>query len=101
MSEPRKWDRHAILAEIRRQGMTLTGIARDAGLYDSACRAGILGMNRKGAQAIADALDRPFRELFADSYSRGRHDEQDRNRNGQRKASPKAPAETDAATVSS
>ncbi|MBW8320041.1 unnamed protein product [Ciceribacter sp. T2.26MG-112.2] len=75
MNTTAKWDRHQINAEIRRRGMTLTGIARDAGLYDSACRAGIIGASRAGAEAIAKALDVPFRELFPDSYTRGRHDE--------------------------
>jgi len=69
------WDRHAIKAEIGRRGMTLTGIALDAGLGESACRQGILGTNRTGAEAIAAALGIPFRELFPDSYSRGRHNE--------------------------
>ncbi|MCZ7499335.1 MULTISPECIES: helix-turn-helix domain-containing protein [unclassified Agrobacterium] len=71
----KKWDRHEILAEIRRRGMTLTGIARDAGLYASACRAGMIGASRPGAEAIASALGIGFRELFPDSYTRGRHDE--------------------------
>ena len=70
------WDRHAINAEVRRRGKTLTGIALDAGLSESACRQGIIGYNRRGAQAIAEALGLPFRELFPDSYTRGRHNEQ-------------------------
>ena len=69
------WDRHAINAEIKRRGMNLTGIATDAGLYPSACRQGIIGMSRRGAEAIADALNIPFRELFPDTYTRGRHSE--------------------------
>lgn len=85
---PKVWDRHAINAEIRRRGMTLTGIARDAGLYDSACRQGIIGLSRPGAEAIAAALGLPFRELFPDLYTRGRHDEG--------KLSPKGAPETSA-----
>ena len=42
------WDRHTILAEIRRRGMTLSGIAEDAGLEGSACRHGIARRNRNG-----------------------------------------------------
>ncbi|RUW38753.1 hypothetical protein EOA37_23080 [Mesorhizobium sp. M2A.F.Ca.ET.015.02.1.1] len=75
MNTPQVWDRHAISAEIRRRGMTLTGIAKDAGLYASACRQGLFGLSRPGAQAIADALDIPFRTLFPDQYPRGRHNE--------------------------
>ena len=70
-----KWDRVEINAELRRKGLTLTGIARDAGLYESACRQGIIGASRRGAEAIAKALGVPFREMFPDSYTRGRHDE--------------------------
>jgi Ner family transcriptional regulator len=70
-----KWDRHAINAEVRRRGMTLTGIAKDAGLHEAACRQGIIGMSRPGAEAIAKAIEVPFRDLFPDSYTRGRHEE--------------------------
>ena len=75
MNTPKVWDRHAINAEIRRKGMTLTGIARDANMYPSACRQGLMGLSRPGAEAIAAALGLPFRELFPTAYTRGRHDE--------------------------
>lgn len=78
------WDRPAIIAEVHRRGMTLTGIAKDAGLYASACRQGIGGQSRAGAQAIANALGIPFEELFPNSYMRGRHHRTDTNRNGSR-----------------
>lgn len=81
------WDRHAINAEIKRRGMNLTDIAIDAGLYSSACRQGIIGMSRRGAEAIAAALDIPFRELFPDSYTRGRHGEEKASSNGSRNTS--------------
>lgn len=83
------WDRHAINAEVRRQGMTLTGIARDAGLHESSCRQGIIGYNRRGAQAIADALGIHFRVLFPDLYSRGRHDEKKSSPNSSENGSAK------------
>jgi Ner family transcriptional regulator len=73
---PRKWDRHSIKAEIHRRGMTLSGIAEDAGLSVSACGHGLTGASRPGAEAIASALGIPFRELFPDSYSKGRHAEE-------------------------
>ncbi|TCP88960.1 Nlp family transcriptional regulator [Rhizobium sp. PP-CC-2G-626] len=74
MATTRKWDRQAIKTELLRQNKTLTGIARDAGLYASACRQGIIGASRPGAEAIAKALGVPFREMFPDSYTRGRHE---------------------------
>lgn len=65
------WDRNLILALIRQRGMTLSGIAEDAGLEGSVCRHGIAGRNRRGAQAIADALGIKFETLFPDYHSRG------------------------------
>ncbi|TFF20507.1 hypothetical protein E3C22_16490 [Jiella endophytica] len=70
---PAQWDRHSIKAEIHRRGMSLSGIARDAGLPESACRLALMGMNRKGADAIAAALGIPFDTLFpADMFVRSR-----------------------------
>ena len=77
MTTTKKWDRRAIKDELLRQNKTLTGIARDNGLYDSACRQGIIGASRKGAEALAEALGVPFREMFPDSYTLGRHDHGD------------------------
>lgn len=96
--EPKVWDRHAILAEVRRRGMTLTGIAIDAGMYSSACRQGLLGTSRPGAEAIARALGIPFRELFPTAYTRGRHDETRANNNARRNASPKTQSALDELT---
>ena len=96
MTNP-KWDRHAINAEVRRRGLTLTGIALDANLHAGACRAGIIGMSRPGAEAIAKALDVPFRELFPDSYTRNRHNEAKTTSNGSGDNRAKAAAELDGA----
>lgn len=57
-------DRHSVFMEIRKRGMTLSGIALDAGLDPSACRHGIDMKNRRGAEAIADALGWPFDYAF-------------------------------------
>ncbi|ESY41933.1 hypothetical protein X747_15075 [Mesorhizobium sp. LNJC384A00] len=89
MNTPLVWDRHAINAELRRRGMTLTGIAKSAGLYSSACRQGIIGLSRPGAEAIAAALNKPFRELFPTLYTRGRHDEVDTTSSAGRSGSAK------------
>lgn len=95
------WDRHAINAEVRRRGMTLTGIAKDAGLNSSSCRQGVIGANRKGAEAIAKALNIPFRTLFPDSYTRGRHDEEKHTRNNSANGSAKTARRVDHATAES
>ena len=93
---PRKqWDRHAILAEVKRQGMNLTGIALDAGLYASACRQGLMGKSRPGAEASASAIGIPFRELVHDAYLRGRHSEGKTNSNDRCKSSQKPGADLD------
>lgn len=93
MTTTKKWDRISIKRELLRQNKTLTGIARDAGLYESACRQGIIGASRPGAEAIASALGVPFRDLFPDMYTRGRHDSVDTNSkkscNGRAKSSPR------------
>ncbi|MGO8057584.1 helix-turn-helix domain-containing protein [Rhizobium johnstonii] len=95
MTITKRWDRPAITAEVRRQGKTLTGIARDAGLYDSACRQGIIGASRAGAEAIARALGIPFRDMFPDSYTRGRHDEGKTSSNKSCNASQNSTSPTD------
>ena len=68
---PVLWDRHAIKAEIGRAGLTMTKIAKAADLEPSAVRHGLLGSNRRGAEAIARAIAVPFRELFPNTYLRG------------------------------
>ena len=96
MTEPRgTWDRYAIKAEVERRGLTLTGIARSAGLHEGACRQGLIGNSRAGAEAVADALGLPFRELFPTLYRRGRHNEVQSNRTRSAGDSAKAPVRPD------
>ena len=83
------WDRPAIIAEIHRREQTLTGLARDAGVYETACRLGISGRSRIGAQIIADFLGVAFEELFPGMYPRGRGRPRDNNRNGSSSTSSK------------
>lgn len=97
MSTTKKWDRTAIKQELLRQNKTLTGIARDAGLYPSACRAGMIGASRRGAEAIASALGVPFREMFPDSYTLGRHERDDPTSNKSCNTSAKKRATADRA----
>jgi len=69
-----KWDRHSIRAELNRRGHTLTGLALDAGLYESACRQALDGRSLAGAQVIAKALGTTVQELWPDRYlKRPRH----------------------------
>ena len=63
-------DRHSLYAEIRRRGMTLSGIAKDADIDASACRHGIDRRNRPGAEAIAAALGWPFDYAFPNYHNR-------------------------------
>lgn len=69
-----KWDRHSIRAELARRGFTLTGLAIDNGLYESACRQALDGRSKAGAQVIAKALGMTVQELWPDRYlKRPRH----------------------------
>ena len=61
---PEKPDRHDILALVRRRGMSLSGIARDAGLHPSVTAHGIARRNMNGAKIVAEALGIPFERLF-------------------------------------
>ena len=61
---PETPDRHDILALVRRRGMTLSGIARDAGYTPSVTAHGIARRNLNGARIVAKALGIPFERLF-------------------------------------
>lgn len=97
MTTAQKWTRQKIKDELLRQNKTLTGIARDAGLYESACRQGFIGASRRGAEAIASALGVPFREMFPDQYTLGRHDNEDTSSKNCCNGRAKTPAKTDSA----
>lgn len=74
-TEPVKWDRHAIKAEIGRRGLTMEAIAKKHGLEAWQVRHGLRGNNKTGAMAIATTLGKKFRTLFPDSYLQGSADE--------------------------
>lgn len=84
------WDRHMILALVRQRGMTLSGIAEDAGLEGSACRHGIARRNRRGAEAIASALGIAFETLFPGYHSRGHNSDANLSLKKPGKSRPKA-----------
>lgn len=95
MAKRPKWDRQAIIAEIHRRGTTLTELAETAGVYENACRLGISGRSRKGAEIIADFLGVDFSVLFPGMYLRGRGRPRQDNRNESSGTSAKRSLTTD------
>ena len=71
-AQPARWTPDAIRDEVRRRHLSLTGIARAAGLPEDACRKALHGYNRKGADALSEALNVPFDTLFPDGFVRSR-----------------------------
>lgn len=64
----RPWDRHAILAEIRRRGFSLRRISIEAGLSPSACCKAFTQPFPAAETAIACFLDVSVHELWPDRY---------------------------------
>jgi len=67
---PQVWDRHAIVAEIKRRGETLTNLATRSGLSPSSVR---VTLNRKRAVVTADiAISKfigvPLHQLWPERY---------------------------------
>lgn len=67
MAKP-KWDRHSILGELRRRGMTMSKLAELRGVSPGSFRTIWTRPNLKSEQAIADFLGVPAEELFPDRY---------------------------------
>jgi len=67
MTKP-EWDRHSILAELRRRNMSLLGLAEHYGLAESGVRNIWLRSNEKVERAIADFIGEPVELLFAERY---------------------------------
>jgi len=59
------WDRHAILAEINRQGQTLTSLEEKAGLPRNSLSVALGRSFPKAERCIAAFLDVPANILFA------------------------------------
>lgn len=73
MAKPKlAWDRHSILAELRRKGMTLTALAELTGVSPGGFRTIWTRPNAKAEKAISEFLDVPAEELFPDRYPKRR-----------------------------
>lgn len=68
MAKPRQWDRHAILGELRRRGMTLTRLAELNNVSPGGFRTIWTRPNAKSEAIIAEFLGVPVEQLFADRY---------------------------------
>lgn len=64
----RVWDRHEIMAEVRRRGSNLRQLALEAGLSEGACRKALAVPLPAGEAAIADFLGVTVHELWPDRY---------------------------------
>lgn len=67
-----KLDWQGIVAEVHRQGMTLTELARRNGLPDSACRKVQNQGHYKAQQVIAEFLGYKPEELWPTRYPKGK-----------------------------
>ncbi len=73
MTNPKAWDRHAILAHLRRNGMTLAGIAERYGLALSGVKNIWTRPNEPAERAIADFIGEPVEKVFAERYPKMRN----------------------------
>ncbi len=65
----KKWDRHAIIAEIHRRGETLTNLSRRAGIYPTGMSCMLSGRRWPRAErALAEFLGVPVERLFPERY---------------------------------
>jgi Ner family transcriptional regulator len=64
----RVWHPEDIKAAVRKTGTTLSRLALDSGLWDSACRQALHGPQYQGEQAIARHLGIPAQELWPSRY---------------------------------
>ena len=93
LSEP--LDQHAIGAMLKRRGTSLTQVARDAGLYESACRLATISKGYPEAeQAIARAVGHPVEVLWPERYPSGSQRSPNRKQ-------PKKSRQNDGASVTS
>lgn len=64
----RGWHREDIKAAIRKRGTTVTQLALDNGLSDSACRVALVRPSPAGESVIASFLGVPLQVLWPDRY---------------------------------
>lgn len=62
------WDAPGILAEIKRRGETLTGLAKANGLSEAACRSSLARAFPAADKVIAEFLQVPLHELWPTRY---------------------------------
>ncbi|WP_048648977.1 helix-turn-helix domain-containing protein [Nitratireductor soli] len=67
-----EWDRHSILATLRRQGMTLAGLAAHYDISRNSVRNIWTRPNEKVERAIADFIGEPVERLFPRRYPKRR-----------------------------
>ncbi|MBK1625227.1 helix-turn-helix domain-containing protein [Afifella marina] len=100
MAKPKQqWDRFTIKAEVQRRGYTLTQVAQEAGLSESACRVALYGTSRAGAEALSAFLDVPVGDLFPGLYLRARSNRRKANPEGTRESRQKRRPSTDSASA--
>lgn len=73
MTQSQEWDRHSILAYMRREKMTLEGISKRYGLPLSGVKNIWTRPNEKAERAIADFIGEPVEKLFRDRYPKTRN----------------------------
>lgn len=73
MTKSQEWDRHSILAYMRREKMTLEGISKRYGLPLSGVKNIWTRPNEKAERAIADFIGVPVETLFRDRYPKTRN----------------------------
>lgn len=62
------WDRHSILAHLRREGMTLAALATHYGFAASSVKNIWTRPNERAERAIADFIGQPVENVSADRY---------------------------------
>jgi Ner family transcriptional regulator len=65
---PRTWDRHAIVAAVRRNGLSLRALAEQNGLSKQACSVALVMPVPAADRAIAKCIGVPLHELWPDRY---------------------------------